>query len=74
MRIAQHGSRDVGFLTSSSRSGLSVTAQCATTLHAAAPSGADADIRDIGGRGIDQLKDNDGVRPVVRLLYHGMRE
>ena len=36
-----------------------------------------ADIRDIGkraGPSFDQLKDNDGVRLFVRLLYHGMQE
>lgn len=36
-----------------------------------------ADIRDIGRRAgptFDQLKDNDGVRLFVRLLYHGMQE
>lgn len=36
-----------------------------------------ADIRDIGkreGPPYDELKDNDGVRLLVRLLYHGMQE
>jgi GMP synthase-like glutamine amidotransferase len=36
-----------------------------------------ADIRDIGGREAPryaELKDNDGVRMLVRLLYHGMQE
>ena len=36
-----------------------------------------ADIRDIGGRSAPRygdLKDNDGVRLLIRLLYHGMQE
>lgn len=36
-----------------------------------------ADIRDIGRRAgprYAELKDNDGVRLIVRLLYHGMQE
>jgi hypothetical protein len=36
-----------------------------------------ADIRDIGkreGLRYAELKDNDGVRLLVRLLYHGMQE
>ena len=36
-----------------------------------------ADIRDIGGRTgprYHELKDDDGVRLLVRLLYHGMQE
>jgi hypothetical protein len=36
-----------------------------------------ADIRDIGKRAgprYDQLKDNDGIRLFIRLLYHGMQE
>ena len=36
-----------------------------------------ADIRDIGkrdGPSYAELKDNDGVRLLVRLLYHGMQE
>jgi hypothetical protein len=36
-----------------------------------------ADIQDIGGRDAPryaELKDNDGVRMLVRLLYHGMQE
>ncbi len=36
-----------------------------------------ADIRDIGGRSgprYHELKENDGVRLLVRLLYHGMQE
>lgn len=36
-----------------------------------------ADIRDIGkrpGPGYPELKDNDGVRLLIRLLYHGMQE
>ena len=36
-----------------------------------------ADIRDIGKRAglrYAELKDNDGVRLLVRLLYHGMQE
>ncbi len=36
-----------------------------------------ADIRDIGGRAAPryaELKDNDGVRMLARLLYHGMQE
>ena len=36
-----------------------------------------ADIRDIGGRSgprYHELKDNDGVRLLIRLLYHGMQE
>ncbi|MEZ5571042.1 MAG: hypothetical protein R3E64_03375 [Halioglobus sp.] len=36
-----------------------------------------ADIRDIGKRDgprYDELKDNDGVRLLIRLLYHGMQE
>jgi hypothetical protein len=36
-----------------------------------------ADIRDIGNRDgprYAELKDNDGVRLLVRLLYHGMQE
>lgn len=36
-----------------------------------------ADIRDIGGREAPryaELKDNDGVRMLARLLYHGMQE
>jgi len=35
------------------------------------------DIRDIGGRAgprYPELKDHDGVRLLVRLLYHGMQE
>jgi len=34
-------------------------------------------IRDIGkraGRRYAELKDNDGVRLLIRLLYHGMQE
>ena len=36
-----------------------------------------ADIRDIGkreGPRYKELKDNDGVRLLIRLLYHGMQE
>jgi hypothetical protein len=36
-----------------------------------------ADIRDIGrrpGPRYHELKDNDGVRMLIRLLYHGMQE
>jgi hypothetical protein len=36
-----------------------------------------ADIRDIGqrpGPSYSELKDNDGVRLLIRLLYHGMQE
>jgi len=36
-----------------------------------------ADIRDVGKRGgprYAELKDNDGVRLLIRLLYHGMQE
>jgi hypothetical protein len=36
-----------------------------------------ADIRDIGRRNgprYQELKENDGVRMLVRLLYHGMQE
>jgi hypothetical protein len=36
-----------------------------------------ADIRDIGGRTgprYQELKNNDGVRLLIRLLYHGIQE
>ena len=36
-----------------------------------------ADIRDIGSRpglSYSELKQNDGVRLLIRLLYHGMQE
>ena len=36
-----------------------------------------ADVRDIGKRAgprYSELKDNDGVRQLIRLLYHGMQE
>ena len=36
-----------------------------------------ADIRDVGGRSAPryfELKENDGIRLFVRLLYHGMQE
>jgi hypothetical protein len=36
-----------------------------------------ADIRDIGGRSgprYQELKENDGVRLFMQLLYHGMQE
>ena len=36
-----------------------------------------ADIRDIGGRSAPryhEMKNHDGVRLLIRLLYHGMQE
>lgn len=36
-----------------------------------------ADVRDVGGRSgmrYHELKGNDGIRLLIRMLYHGMQE